>query len=70
MISFGLVYDVRSGAKGVEQADETMRLEGFSRGDATGEAEAEIDDGFVNDEEEIKSEEPDDGESLDANIEE
>mmetsp|Transcript_20519 Transcript_20519/g.27730 ORF Transcript_20519/g.27730 Transcript_20519/m.27730 type:complete len:240 (-) Transcript_20519:2191-2910(-) len=53
-----------------EYADETMGLEGFSRGDATGEIDAaEVDDGIIVDgEEEMKSEEPEDGESLDQNI--
>lgn len=65
--------DGSSGAKGGDQPEETMALEGFSRGDATNEADADaaIDDGIMHDEEEDKmSDEPDDAESLDANIEE
>ena len=57
-------------AKG-QGADESMAIEGFTRGDATNEHEAAIDDGIINDDEEEKmSDEPDDGESLDANLDE
>ena len=48
-------------------------VQGFTRGDATGDMDAaEVDDGIIDDgeEEELKSEEPEDGESLDQNIDE
>ena len=50
----------------------TNDLQGFTRGDATGDVDgAEVDDGIIDDgDEEMKSEEPEDGESLDQNIDE
>jgi len=43
-------------------------VEGFTRGDHTMDDAAEVDDEVVNDEEEEKSQEPEDGEDLDENI--
>merc|ERR1719458_107523 len=67
-----VLFGTEPGAKTADYVDDTRTLEGFTRGDATNEVDAaEVDDEIIDDGyEEMKSEEPEDGESLDANIEE
>ena len=58
------------GTFGDEEAGGHGTIEGFTRGDHTMDDAAEVDDEVVNDEEEEKSQEPEDGEDLDERIDE